>query len=156
MFKKGDYVIYPKYGCSKIKRITKEKVGDKEVNYYELSFQDNLFVSVPATKAEELGMRYPLTKKELKKELENLDRRLKPNLKDTIKLSDISKEKLSTGSFHDAVSLVRILNTVRRDKRKNKKDLELGEKDNLQSAMDFIRSEVEVVLGEKAIKKYKL
>ena len=58
MYKVGDTIIYPIYGCGKIRNIYKEKLDTVEEEYYELEFPDtNISISIPVNKAKELGLR---------------------------------------------------------------------------------------------------
>jgi CarD family transcriptional regulator len=154
MFKKGEYVIYPKYGCSKIKKVYKESVGGEDKDYYELIFENTLTVSVPVETAEDMGMRYPLSKKELEKTLKELNKKVKFKPEIGTKLSEISKQKLATGTIADAVELIGILTTMSKKRKDDNKPLDLNERDNLRSAVEFVKSEIVVVLGEKALNKY--
>ncbi len=156
MFKKGEFVIYPKYGSSKIRRVYKEKVGGEDKDYYELIFENTLTVSIPVDSAEKMGMRYPVSKKELEKALKELKRKVKIDPDLSSKLSEVSKEKLSTGMIGDAVELIGILQTMSKKRKDDNKPLDLTERDNLRSAIEFVKSEVVVVLGEKALNKYEI
>jgi len=71
MFKKGEIVIYPQCGTSKIIKIYTEEINGSPSKYYELIFEDNITVGLPIKKAESLGLRYPLSKRRLRIELKN-------------------------------------------------------------------------------------
>ena len=156
MYKKGETIIYPVYGTSKINRIYKEKVEGKEMEYYEILFTNNLYVSVPTDQAEKLGMRYPLSKANLKKAVRDLDKKVRVKEETIANLADIAKEKLATGQTADAVDLIRMINSVGKIKQEKNHTLSLTERSNLSSAVDFIKSEIISVFGEKGLKTFKL
>jgi len=156
MYKKGETIIYPVYGMSKIARIYKEKVGDKMMEYYEIMFKNNLYVSVPIDQAENLGMRYPTKKTEMKKVVKDLNKKVRMHPDTIARLADISKEKLATGMTQDAVDLVRMIYTVGEMKKTRDQNLSLTERTNLAQAIEFIRSEIVSVFGEKGVDSFGL
>lgn len=153
MFKKGETIIYPKYGSTKVSKIYKEEVNGEK--YYELNFRDGLAISLPVSKAEEFGMRSPVSKRELQSLLKNV-KRIRVSEDDASRILEIAKEKFSTGKAKDVVDLITILKIVSKTRKKNNKTLSLTERDILKDALEFLTSEVEVVLGKKAIEKYAL
>lgn len=156
MYKKGETIIYPLYGISKIKRIYKEKVEGIDKEYYEIAFDNGLYVSVPTDQAKKLGMRHPLSKKDLTKVLKDLNKKIKIEEETMSNLADISKEKLATGATEDAVLLIRMLHSVAKIKKEKNHTLSLTERSNLISALDFIKSEIVSVFGEKGLQNFNL
>ena len=156
MYKKGETIIYPVYGISKINRIYKEMVDGVEKEYYEITFENGLFISVPTDQAEKLGLRYPLSKAELKKAAKNLSKKIRIKEEALSTLADVSKEKLATGKTEDAVELIRMLTSAEKMKQEKNHNLSLTEQTNLTSAVNFVRSEVLSVFGQKGIVSFDL
>ncbi|MBN1915892.1 hypothetical protein JW796_02755 [Candidatus Dojkabacteria bacterium] len=156
MYKKGETIIYPLYGISKIKRIYKEKVEGVDKEYYEIAFENGLYVSVPTDQANKLGMRHPLSKKDLAKVLKDLNKKINIEDETMSNLADISKEKLATGATEDAVLLIRMLHSVAKIKQEKNHTLSLTERSNLTSAIDFIKSEIVSVFGQKGLQDFNL
>jgi CarD family transcriptional regulator len=156
MFKKGELIMYPKYGSCKIKRIYDEMVNGSERKYYELVFDDSLAVSIPIDNAEKLGMRYPIDSKELKKILGSS--RNHETIEDEVisNLANFSRDKLSTGKTIDTYELVMILRSIAKTKREKNTNLSFGERENLLLAENYLKSEIISVLGEGALKTYKI
>lgn len=156
MFKKGEKIVYPKYGCSIIRKIYKEEIAGEKKEYYEIQFDDNLQVSIPVDKALEMGMRYPLSKKELQKELLNLNKKVRLKAEDINQLSEYSKTKLSTGKTADLVDLIRTLSSALKERQKINKNLDMSDRESLYSAIQCLRSEVTNVLGKKYLANYNI
>ncbi len=155
MFKKGDNVIYPKHGAGKIISITNEKIGGKSEKYYRIKFLESLiYISIPIDKAKELGLRYPLSKTGLKKSLKNLNKIVKIDKKILVTLDNVSREKLGSGKTNDVIELVNILKSLAKQKEEKNKNFSYSYSDRLEIATDFIKSEIVLVLGKKALKEY--
>lgn len=157
MFKVRDYVVYPKYGVGKVIKKTEEKVGKKERKYYKIEFLNSpLTISVPINQSDELGLRYPLSKYSLRKELKKLRRTVKIT-KSTLKTLDFfAREKLNSGTVEDAIKLVNLLKSISDKKEKENKNFSYSATQRLEIAVNFLKSEIEHVLGTKAISHYDL
>jgi len=157
MFKVRDYVVYPKYGVGKVIKKTEEVVGKKERKYYKIEFINSpLTISVPINQSDELGLRYPLSKYSLRKELKKLSKTVKIT-KSTLKTLDLfAKEKLNSGTVEDAIELVNLLKSLASKKEKENKNFSYSATQRLEIAVNFLKSEVEHVLGTKAISHYDL
>ena len=160
MFKKGDKIIYPIYGMSVVKKITDESVGGETVKCYEITFLDSqLDVLVPVDHSQELGLRLPLSRKELLKTLKLLHKRgskQKIWQDEAFDLEDFAQSKLRTGSVADAIELINIMSEIGKARSKEDKKLNIAETENLKRAKYFVQSEVASVLGERALAKYGL
>ncbi len=157
MYKVGDTIIYPIYGCGKIRNIYKEKLDTVEEEYYELEFPDtNISISIPVNKAKELGLRDPMKKDDLINSLKTLWKKVKPTKEEIIDLEFISKRLLNSGSVDDAVVLINMIKASERSKSEFNKALSFSDEHNLETAINFVRSEVRHSLGEAAIEGYKL
>ncbi|MBN2016327.1 hypothetical protein JW766_05875 [Candidatus Dojkabacteria bacterium] len=157
MFKKGEKVIYPKHGAGKIIGIIEQDIGGKKLKYYKISFlNSSIDVSIPIEKAEELGLRRPLTKRVLTDALKKLNKRTHINKKTLITLDIVSKEKLGSGKLEDVIDLVNLLRSLAKQKEEENKNFSYSYSDRLEIAIEFIKSEIEQVLGKSALKKYHL
>jgi CarD family transcriptional regulator len=155
MFRKGEKVIYPRHGAGKIIEVQEHEVEGKKQRYYKIQFiNSSVTVSIPANKAKELGLRSPLSKTELKKVLKDLNKIVKINRKTLTTLDNISREKLGSGKMEDVVDLVNLLKSLAKQKEEENKNFSYSYSDRLEIAEEFIKSEIELVLGKNALKKY--
>jgi CarD family transcriptional regulator len=154
MFKKGEKVVYPKHGAGKIVEVYKEKVGSKEKQYYRIQFlNSSTTVSVPKDNAKGLGLRHPLSKSRLRDTVRRLGKKVKITRNTLVTLDSVSKEKLNSGKAEDVVELVNLLKSLAKKKEEENKNFSYSYSDRLEVALDFIRSEVALVLGENVAKR---
>jgi CarD family transcriptional regulator len=157
MFKKGAIVVYPRYGVGKVIKKYSVKVGEKKQKYYKIKFEDSkVEVSVPMDKAEELGMRDPLSKKDLKAELDKLGDKVKITKKLLKSIDGKVKECLLSGKFEEVVHAVNMLTSLATKKEEEDKNFSYSHSENLEIARNFLKSEVEWTLGKNVVKKHKL
>ena len=157
MFKVNDSIVYPIYGCGKIKKETEEKIDNQVVKYFELEFPETkIEISIPVEQAANLGLREPLKKEELTEMLKNLWKKVKITKEQVEGLETISRDLLNSGSIEDAITLVNLIKSLERNKSTNNKSLSFSDEQSLESAINFIRSEVLCVLGEEAASELKL
>lgn len=157
MFKINDTIVYPIYGCGKIKNITKEKIGNELIDYFELDFADtNINISIPMKQAEQLGVRKPMKKDDLKSALKTLWKKVELDKEDQINMESIARDHLNTGLIEDAVKLINMIKASEKTKNESNKVLSFSDEHNLQIAINFVRTEVEHVLGKKYAKEIKL
>jgi CarD family transcriptional regulator len=157
MFKRGEKVVYPKHGAGKIIQVSKQIVIGQEKKYYKIKFFDSpVLISVPIDSAQELGLRHPMSKKTLTEALKNLYTKVAIEKKTLITLDAVTKKNLSSGKIEDVIELVNILKSLAKQKEEENKNFSYSYSDRLEIAMDFIKSEVLLVLGERALKKYNL
>lgn len=157
MFKKGEKVIYPKHGAGKISAITEEKIDGIKKKYYKIQFFNSpVTVSIPVNKTKQLGLRSPLTKRALTDALRNLNKIVKIDKKALVTLDAVSKEKLGSGRMEDVIDLVNLLRSLAKEKEEKNKNFSYSYSDRLEIALEFIKSEVTLVLGKNAQKKYQL
>lgn len=157
MYKVNDTIVYPIYGCGKIKNITKETINNKVHDYYELDFPNtNVNISIPVDQADNLGIRKPMKKEAVKDSLVNLWKKVKLDKDDAINMETIAREHLNTGSLDDAIVLINMIKASEHTKSKSNKVLSFSDEQNLKIAINFVRSEVEYSLGKKTAKEYNL
>lgn len=150
MFNKGDVVIYPSKGRSKVSSIYTETDGQK---FYELKYENELKIFVPIAKAEQFGMRYPLSKAEI---LKLLKKQIKINIDDLSDVAEIIRGRFISGQLEDILYIIKLLKKVAKNKLEKNKKLELSEKQSLEQATEVLISEVDYVLGDGSAQKYVL
>ena len=157
MFKKGETIIYPIYGAGKITEKYDEELSNEVVKYYQISFETSqVTVSVPVEKAEEFGVREPLSQKDIKSNLKNLSKRAKLD-KDTItNLSEIATEMMKSGKFEDAIDLLNLYKAVIKHHNKEGKNLSFSHTKNVENIVKFVQSEISAIKKKKAVSKFKV
>ncbi len=157
MFKKRKKVIYPRHGAGQIIDEYKEEIDDGQEKYYKIKFFNSpVTISVPVKKAEEMGLRLPLSKYKLRKELKKLGKKVKIDDSIMKNLDDISKEKLLSGKLEDGIELINLFNSLAKKKEKENKNFSYSASQRLETAVNFLKSEIELVLGKNAVSRYNL
>lgn len=155
MFKKREKVVYPRLGAGKIVDVYEQEVTGEKKEYYKIEFFDsNVNVSVPVDSAEEMGLRKPLSKKEMKNVLKDVGKTVKITRNTLTTLDEVSKNNLRTGLLEDAIHLINLLTSLARQKEKENKNFSYSASQRLETAANFILSEIELVLGKRAAEKY--
>jgi len=147
MIKKNNHIMYPVHGLGKVADVMEKEVNNVKDKYYKLQFVNTeVIVYVPSAKMEDIGLRRPLGKAELKGHLDTLKKPLKIQIE--IAIND-GKKLLNTGKIEDTVALIREIRAI--EKKHKEKILSLQYKGLLSNAILFLGSEVRHVLGEKAV-----
>ncbi len=151
-FKVGDRVVYPHHGAAVIEKKEKREIDGAKTEFFVLRMANNdLVISVPVAKAEEVGMRPPISSEDVddlfqllaKKDVReptNWSRRFKNH-----------QEKLKSGDVYQVAEVVRNLAL-----REVSKGLSAGEKSMLVKARQVLVSELSFALDvsdEDALKK---
>ncbi len=141
-FKPGDRVVYPHHGAAVIERKEKRTAFGEETEYLVLRMaHGDLMLSVPADKAEDVGMRPPISEEDVE-DLFDLLRK-----KDVREPSNWSRrfknhqEKLKSGDVYQVAEVVRNLAL-----REASKGLSAGEKSMLVRARGVLVSELSFAL----------
>ncbi len=75
-FKVGDRVVYPHHGAAVIEKKEKRKAFGEEKDYFVLRMaHGDMTLAVPVDKAEEVGMRWPISTEDVEDLFEVLGRR---------------------------------------------------------------------------------
>lgn len=156
MFKKGEKVVYPKHGAGKIVDTYQESLRGEQKYYRIKFFNSPATVSIPVDKADELGLRTPLSKNKLREALRKLGRKVKITRNTLVTLDAITKKKLNSGKVEDVIDLVNLLKSLAKKKEEENKNFSYSYSDRLEVALEFIKSEVAMVLGENATRRYPL
>ncbi|HSL57749.1 MAG TPA: CarD family transcriptional regulator [Acidimicrobiales bacterium] len=141
-FKPGDRVVYPHHGAAVIERKEKRTAFGEETEYLVLRMaHGDLMLSVPVDKAEEVGMRPPISTEDVEDLFELLAK------KDVREPSNWSRrfknhqEKLKSGDVYQVAEVVRNLAL-----REASKGLSAGEKSMLVKARSVLVSELSFAL----------
>jgi len=141
-FKVGDRVVYPHHGVAIIKKKESIEFAGEKTDYLVLQMvHGEMTVRVPAAKAEEVGMRRPISESEVEdlfglirkrdvREPSNWSRRFKNH-----------QEKMKSGDVYQIAEVVR--NLALRDKSKG---LSTAEKSMLEKARGILVSELSFAL----------
>ena len=150
-FKVGDRVVYPHHGAAVIERKEKREMFGEKVEYLVLRVtHGDLTLMVPVEKAEEVGIRPPVSKDEVEYILDVLakkDARMPSNWSRRFKNH---LEKLKSGDVYQVAEVVRNLSLRNRDS-----GLSSGEKTMLMNARRVLVSELSFSLNtsEEAVEK---
>ncbi|MDZ7677942.1 MAG: CarD family transcriptional regulator [Acidimicrobiales bacterium] len=141
-FKPGDRVVYPHHGAAVIERKEKRVAFGEETEYLVLRMaHGDLVLSVPENKAEDVGMRPPISHEDVEDLFELLRK------KDVREPSNWSRrfknhqEKLKSGDVYQVAEVVRNLAL-----REASKGLSAGEKSMLVRARGVLVSELSFAL----------
>lgn len=73
-FNIGDSVVYPSHGVGKVVDIETQLIGDIKIELFVVNFEkDKMSMRIPMKKAEKVGLRHLVTRKEMDKVLDVLE-----------------------------------------------------------------------------------
>ena len=140
-----DYVVYPKHGIGKIVSIEKAKIGSIDITFYKVYIEkEKLTLSIPLNQQSHL--RYVSSINQINKSISIL--KSKPKIKRTMwsRRAQEYEQKINSGKIYELAEVVRDLN--------KKTDViveqSYSERQLFEKAYERLKSEFEVVLGEKA------
>ena len=141
-----DYVVYPKHGVGKILSVEKAKIGEIEINFYKMLIEkEKLTLSIPLNQQSHLRSISSIN--QINKAISIL--KGKPRIKRTMwsRRAQEYDQKINSGKLYELSEVVRDLN--------RKTDIiaeqSYSERQLFEKAYDRLKSELEVVLGEKAL-----
>jgi CarD family transcriptional regulator len=144
-YKPKDYVVYPKHGVGQILAISSKTIGEIEVQCYEVKFEkDKATGLLPINK--QVYLRPLSTINQVNKSIYIL--KSKPKIKRTMwsRRAQEYEQKINSGKLYELTEVVRDLN--------KKTDIiaeqSYSERQLFEKAYDRLKTEFEVVLGEKA------
>ena len=143
-----DYVVYPKHGVGKIISIDKAKIGSIEITFYKVLIErEKLTLSIPLNQQSHLR---PVSSiNQINKAITIL--KSKPRIKRTMwsRRAQEYEQKINSGKLYELSEVVKDLN--------KKTDIiaeqSYSERQLFEKAYDRLKSELEVVLGDKEQKK---
>ena len=140
-----DYVVYPKHGVGKIISVEKAKIGDIEITFYKVLIEkEKLTLSIPLNQQSHLR---PVSSiNQVNKAISVL--KGKPRIKRTMwsRRAQEYEQKINSGKLYDLAEVVRDLNK----KTDVMGEQSYSERQLFEKAYDRLKSEFEVLLGEKA------
>ncbi len=143
-FQELEQVVYPLQGVGQIKRIFKKKFNDKDTLYYELYLEvSDMTVYVPVDRAEELGIRAIVPKKEATSALSLIAEEFEPVPADWKMRYQMNLDLLKQGTIHDIATVVRALYH-----RSRVKELPILERKLFDSALKLLVDEVSFSLNK--------
>jgi CarD family transcriptional regulator len=141
-FKVGDRVVYPHHGAAVIKKKQSMDVGGEKKDYFVLQMaHGDLTLSVPVDKADEVGMRPPISVEDVEDVLRLLGKRDVREPSNWSRRFKNHQEKLKSGDVYQVAEVVR--NLALRD---NDKGLSAGEKSMFVKARQVLVSELAFAL----------
>ena len=139
-----DYIVYPKHGVGKIVSVEKAKIGSIDINFYKIFIEkEKLILSIPLNQQSHL--RHVSSINQINKAITIL--KSKPKIKRTMwsRRAQEYEQKINSGKLYDLAEVVRDLNK----KTDVIADQSYSERQLFEKAYERLRSEFEVVLGEK-------
>ena len=140
-----DYVVYPKHGVGKIISIEKAKIGSIDINFYKVFIEkEKLTLSIPIN--QQSNLRHVSSVNQINKAISIL--KTKPKIKRTMwsRRAQEYEQKINSGKLYDLAEVVRDLNK----KTDVIAEQSYSERQLFEKAYERLKSEFEVVLGEKA------
>jgi CarD family transcriptional regulator len=142
-FKVGDRVVYPHHGAAVIERKEQRTAFGEAKDYFVLRMaHGDMVLSVPVDKAEEVGMRWPISKEDVEDLFEVLQRRDVREPANWSRRFKNHQEKLKSGDVYQVAEVVR--NLALRDADKG---LSAGEKSLFNKARNVLVSELSFALN---------
>lgn len=143
-FKQKQQVVYPLQGVGQIMKIEKRPFKDEKILYYIIYLEvSDMTVMVPVDKAEELGIRAIVSKKESDKALTLISEEFEPIPADWKLRYQMNLDLLKQGSIQDIATVVRALYH-----RSKIKELPILERKLFDSALKLLVDEVSFSLDK--------
>ena len=144
IYKVKDYVVYPKHGVGKIVSIEKAKVGSIDITFYKVLIEkEKLTLSIPLNQQSHL--RHVSSINQINKAINIL--KDKPKIKRTMwsRRAQEYEQKINSGKLYQLAEVVKDLNK----KTDVIAEQSYSERQLFEKAYERLKSEFEVVLGEK-------
>ena len=145
-FKVNQKVVYPSQGVGVVTEIFEKKFKDEMNLYYKIYIEaSDMIVMVPVAKAEELGIRQTVSKKEAEEALELLSAEFEPISSDWKLRYQMNLDLLKKGTVKDIATIVRCLYN-----RSKVKELPILERKLYDSAKKLLEDEISFALGKSS------
>lgn len=145
-FKVNQKVVYPSQGVGVVTEIFEKKFKDEMNLYYKIYIEaSDMIVMVPVAKAEELGIRQIVSKKEAEEALELLSAEFEPITSDWKLRYQMNLDLLKKGTVKDIATIVRCLYN-----RSKVKELPILERKLYDSAKKLLEDEISFALGKSS------
>ena len=143
-----DFVVYPKHGVGEILAVEKAKIGEIEITFYKVFInREKLTLSIPLNQQSHLR---PVSSiNQINKAISIL--KSKPQIKRTMwsRRAQEYEQKINSGKLYELAEVVRDLNK----KTDVIAEQSYSERQLFEKAYDRLKSELEIVLKDKAQKK---
>jgi CarD family transcriptional regulator len=141
-FKVGDRVVYPHHGAAVVESLEKRVAFGQETEYLVLRMaHGEMVLRVPVDKADEVGMRWPISVEDVEDLFEVLARRDVREPANWSRRFKNHQEKLKSGDVYQVAEVVRNLAL-----REREKGLSAGEKTLFTKARNVLVSELSFAL----------
>jgi len=141
-YKPGDRVVYPHHGAAVIEKKEKRKAFGEETEYLVLRMaHGDMTLAVPVDKADEVGMRWPISQEDVEDLFEVLAKRDVREPANWSRRFKNHQEKLKSGDVYQVAEVVRNLAL-----REQAKGLSAGEKSLYTKARNVLVSELAFAL----------
>ena len=144
-YKIKDYVVYPKHGVGKILAVEKSKIGNINITYYKVFVEkEKLTLSIPLNQQSHLR---PISSiNQINKAISIL--KSKPKIKRTMwsRRAQEYDQKINSGKLYLLAEVVKDLNK----KTDVIAEQSYSERQLFEKAYERLKSELEIILGEKA------
>tara|TARA_B100000678_G_scaffold15150_1_gene11948 strand:- start:116 stop:760 length:645 start_codon:yes stop_codon:yes gene_type:complete len=144
-YKLKDYVVYPKHGVGKIISIEKAKIGDIDITFYKVFIEkEKLTLSIPLNQQSHLR---PISSiNQINKAINIL--KSQPKVKRTMwsRRAQEYDQKINSGKLYQLAEVVKDLNK----KTDVIMEQSYSERQLFEKAYERLKSEFEIILGEKA------
>ena len=140
-----DYVVYPKHGVGKIVGVEKAKIGEIDITFYKVFIEkEKLTLSIPLN--QQLHLRHVSSVNQINKAITIL--KSKPKIKRTMwsRRAQEYEQKINSGKLYLLAEVVKDLNK----KTDVIAEQSYSERQLFEKAYERLKSEFEVILGEKA------
>ena len=145
-FKVDQKVVYPSQGVGVVTEIFEKKFKEEMNLYYKIYIEaSDMIVMVPVAKAEELGIRQIVSKKEAEEALNLLSEEFEPITSDWKLRYQMNLDLLKKGTVKDIATIVRCLYN-----RSKVKELPIQERKLYDSAKKLLEDEISFALGKSA------
>ncbi len=145
MYNIKDFVVYPKHGVGKIVAVEKAKIGDIDIHFYKVFIEkEKLTLSIPLNQQSHL--RHVSSVNQINKAITILKE--KPKIKRTMwsRRAQEYEQKINSGKLYQLAEVVKDLNK----KTDVIAEQSYSERQLFEKAYERLKSEFEVVLGDKA------
>ena len=140
-----DYVVYPKHGVGKIVSIEKAKIGNIDITFYKVLIEkEKLTLSIPIN--QQAHLRHVSSINQINKAINIL--KSKPKIKRTMwsRRAQEYEQKINSGKLYLLAEVVKDLNK----KTDVIAEQSYSERQLFEKAYERLKSEFEVILGDKA------
>ncbi len=141
MFALGDKAVYPAHGVGVIEKIESKKMSDREERFYVIKIIDTgMTVTIPHSKAQELGLRPVISKEKVNEVFEVFARAQDSKPCKTLPWNRRQRDyfaKLKSGSIFELAEILRELTMIQRQKA-----LSFGEKKLLETVRKLLIKEL--------------